>query len=96
MQRWVLTNYVFKIATLVYKFLQSGHPSYFGSLLSTSCGTYNTGFNCPDKRFLNSIDLYINKKTLFGHSYVLMLPLFGMIYLMRSILPQPSPVSEKS
>ena len=26
---------IFKTATLVYKFLHSGHPSYFSSLLST-------------------------------------------------------------
>ena len=43
---------IFKIATLVYKFLHSGHPSYFGPLLSTHCGRYNTTYNHPDKKFL--------------------------------------------
>ena len=43
---------IFKTATLVYKFLHSGHPSYFGSLLSTRCGRYSTRYNCPDKWFL--------------------------------------------
>ena len=39
---------IFKTATLVYKFLHSGHPSYFGSLLSTYCGRYSTRYNHPD------------------------------------------------
>ena len=43
---------IFKTATLVYKFLHSGHPSYFGPLLSTRCGRYSTRYNHPDKRFL--------------------------------------------
>ena len=34
---------IFKTATLVYKFLHNGHPSYFGPLLSTHCGRYSTG-----------------------------------------------------
>ena len=34
---------IFKTATLVYKFLHNGHPSYFGPLLSTRCGRYSIG-----------------------------------------------------
>ena len=43
---------IFKTATLIYKFVHSGHPSYFGSLFSTCCGRYSTRYNCSDKRFL--------------------------------------------
>ena len=43
---------IFKTGTLVYKFLHSGHPSYFGSLLFTCCGRFSRRYNCPDKRFL--------------------------------------------
>ena len=43
---------IFKTATLVYKFLHSGHPSYFDPLLSTRCGRYGKRYNRPDKRFL--------------------------------------------
>ena len=45
-------RYIFKTATLVYKFLHNGYPSYFGPLLSTHCGRYSTRYNHPDKRFL--------------------------------------------
>ena len=43
---------IFKTATLAYKFLYNGHPSYFGPLLSTHWGRYSTRYNHPDKRFL--------------------------------------------
>ena len=43
---------IFKTATLFYKFLHNGHPSYFGPLLATRCGRYSTRYNHPDKRFL--------------------------------------------
>ena len=43
---------IFKTATLVYKFLHNGHPSYFNPLLSTRCGRYSTRYNHLDKRFL--------------------------------------------
>ena len=47
-------------------------------------------------RFLNSVHLYINKKNnTFATALLLMLSQFGMICLMRSILPQLLPVSEK-
>ena len=46
-------------------------------------------------RFLNFIHLYINKKTL-ATALVLMLPQFGMIYLIGMfVLPQLAPVLEK-
>ena len=48
-------------------------------------------------RFLNSVHLYRNaEKNTLATALLLMLPWFGIIYLMRSILPQLLPVSEKS
>ena len=63
---------IFKTATLVYKFLHNGHPSYFGLLLSTRCGRYSTIYNHPDKRFLEVPQFCpsIHKsKNNFGHSF---------------------------
>ena len=39
-------------STLVFKFLHSGQPSFFASLLSIPQGRYGTRYNRPDKRFL--------------------------------------------
>ena len=36
--------FIFKIATLIYKFLHSGHPNYFSPLLSIHCGTCGTRY----------------------------------------------------
>ena len=63
---------IFKTATLVYKFLHSGHPSYFGPLLPTRCGRYSTRYNHPDKRFLEVPQFCpsVHKsKNHFGHSF---------------------------
>ena len=73
---------IFKTATLVYKFLHSGHPSYFSPHLSIHCGRYGTRYNCPDKRFLEVPQYYpsVHKsKKQFGHSFVLLqtLPVSG-------------------
>ena len=38
---------IFKTATLLDKVLHSGHPSYFGSLLSNCYGRYSTRYNRP-------------------------------------------------
>ena len=45
-------------------------------------------------RFLNSTHLYINPKNISATALLLMLPQFGMIYLMMFILPKLLPVSE--
>ena len=63
---------IFKTATLVYKFLQIGHPSYYGPLLSTHCGRYSTRYNHPEKRFLEVPQFCpsVHKsKSHFGHSF---------------------------
>ena len=89
---------IFKTATLVYKFLHNGHPSYFGPLLSTRCGRYSTRYNHPDKRFLEVPQFCpsVHKsKNHFGHSFAFDPLRFGIICLMRSVLPQLSPVSGK-
>ena len=68
---------IFKTAILVYIFLHSGHPSYFGSLLSTR-GRYSTRYNSPDKRFLNFPQFYpsVQKpKTHFDHSFAFNAPM---------------------
>ena len=71
---------IFKTATLVYKFLHSGHPSYFGPLLPTRCGRYSTRYNHPDKRFLEVpqfCPLYINPKITLATALLLMPPQSG-------------------
>ena len=63
---------IFKTATLVYKFLHSGHPNYFSSHLSIHCGRYGKIYNCPDKRFLEAPQFYpsvYKSKKRFGHSF---------------------------
>ena len=63
---------IFKTATLVYKFLHSGHPNYFSPHLSIHCGRYGTRYNHPDKRFLEVPQFYpsVHKsKRHFGHSF---------------------------
>ena len=99
---WLLVEFrcIFKAATLVYKFLHNGYPSYFGPLLSTRCGRYSTRYNHPDKRVLEvpqfcpSVHKSKKKKTL-ATALLLMLTRFRIICLMRSVLPQLSPVSGK-
>ena len=49
---------IFKTATLAFKFLHSGHPSCFGCLLSTCCGSYGTRYNHSDKRLLEVPQFY--------------------------------------
>ena len=51
---WLPMKYrcVFKTATLVYKFLHSGSPSYFQPFLSPSSCSYNTRRSHPDRHYL--------------------------------------------
>ena len=63
---------IFKTATLVDKFLYSGHPSYFSPHLSIHCGRYGTRSNHPDKRFMEVPQYYpsVHKsKKHFSHSF---------------------------
>ena len=43
---------MFKTATIVYKFLHSGSPSYFQKFLSLSSCSYSTRCSHPDRQYL--------------------------------------------
>ena len=51
---WLPVKYrcIFKTATLVYKFLHSGSPSYFEPFLSFSSCPYSTRHSYPDRQYL--------------------------------------------
>ena len=51
---WIPVKYrcMFKTATLVYKFLHSGSPSYFQPFLSLSSCSYSTRRSHPDHQYL--------------------------------------------
>ena len=51
---WLRVKYrcMFKTATLVYKFLHSGSPSYFQPFLSLSSCSYSTRRSNPDRQYL--------------------------------------------
>ena len=51
---WLPVKYrcMFKTATLVYKFLHSGSPSYFQPFLSLSSCSYSTRHSHPDHQYL--------------------------------------------
>ena len=64
---------IFKTATLVYRFLHSGHPGYFNHLLSIWYERYCTRYNCPDKMFLDVPQHYpsvYKSNKHFGRSFV--------------------------
>ena len=90
---------IFKTATLVYKFLHSGHQNYFSPHLSIHSGRYGTRYNRPDKRFLEVPQFYpfvhISKNTLVT-VLPLMLPHSEMICLMMYVLLQLLPLSGKN
>ena len=83
-----------------YKFLHNGHPSYFGSLLSTHCGRYSTRYSHPNKfswrvpQFYPSV--YVNPKNTLATALLLMPQQFAMICLMRFVQHHFLPVSEKA
>ena len=51
---WLPVKYrcIFKTATLVYKFLHSGSPSYFEPFLSFSSCPYSTRHSHPDRQYI--------------------------------------------
>ena len=68
---------IFKTATLVYKFLHNGHPSYFSPHLSIHYGRYGTTYNNPDKSFQEVPQYYpsVHKsKKHFIHSFAYYAP----------------------
>ena len=89
---------IFKTATLVYKFLYSGHSSYFilFCLLVLEDIIQDTTIQIKGSwRFFNSAHLYINKKNTLATVFLLMLAQFELICLISFVLPQLLPVSEK-
>ena len=62
---------ILKTATLMCRFLHSGHPSYFGYLLYTHCRRCSTKYKHPNKRFLEVLQFYpsVHESNYFGHSF---------------------------
>ena len=80
---WLPVKYhcIFKIATLVYKFLHSGSPSYFEPFLSLSSCSYSARCSHPDCQYLtvppfhsSSQSLHFKSVKHFGHSFALDAP----------------------
>ena len=71
---WLPVKYrcLFKTATLVYKFLNGGHPSYFSPFLLLRNSKYNTRRSRPDRKFLEvpqfCPSVHKSRKH-FGHSF---------------------------
>ena len=63
---------IFKTATLVYKFLHSGSPSYFEPFLSFSSCPYSTRHSHPDRQYLTVPPFHssvFKSAKHFGHSF---------------------------
>ena len=71
---WLPVKYccIFKTATLVYKFLHSGSPSYFEPFLSFSSCPYSTRHSHPDRQYLTVPPFHssvFKSAKHFGHSF---------------------------
>ena len=71
---WLPVKYrcIFKTATLVYKFLHSGSPSYFEMFLSFSSCHYSTRHSHPDRQYLTVPPFHssvFKSAKHFGHSF---------------------------
>ena len=71
---WLPVKYrcIFKTATLVYKFLHSGSPSYFELFLSSSSCPYSTRHSHPDRQYLTVPPFHssvFKSAKHFGHSF---------------------------
>ena len=71
---WLPVRYccIFKTATLVYKFLHSGSPSYFEPFLSFSSCPYSTRHSHPDRQYLTFPPFHpsvFKSAKHFGHSF---------------------------
>ena len=84
---WLPVKYrcMFKTATVVYKFLHSGSPSYFQPYLSPSSSSYSTRRSHPDCQYLTVIT-----------ALPLMLLESGMNSLMMCAVQHQLPPSERS
>ena len=71
---WLPVRYrcIFKTATLVYKFLHSGSPSYFEPFLSFSSCPYSSRHSHPDRQYLTVPPFHssvFKSAKHFGHSF---------------------------
>ena len=91
---------VFKTATLVYKYLHTGFLRYFPLYLSSYSSSYSTrrsqsgGNFLVISKFLPSVHKSV--KQFCNLVLLLMLPLCGMLFLMRFVPLPPWPPSESS
>ena len=99
---WLLVKYrcIFKTATLVYKFLHSGSPSYFEPFLSLSCSPYSTRHSHPDRQYLIQFLLSTHQSLSQSNILAIVLPLMllrsGMNSLMMCSVQHQLPPSERS
>ena len=90
---------VFKTATLVYKFLQTGFPKYFAPYISAYSSSYSTRCSQSGGNFLvipkfqPSVHKFVKQ---FDKILLLMLPLFGMLLMRRFVRPHLWPPSENA
>ena len=90
---------VFKTATLVYKFLHTGFPKYFAPYISSYSSSYSTRHSqsCGNFLVIPKFQPSVHKS---ASSLVivllLMLPLFGMLFLRRFVRPPLWPPSENA
>ena len=92
---WLPVKYRCKTATLVYKFLHSGSPSYFQPLLSLSSCSYSTRRSHPDHRYLSAHQSSSQSNILIT-ALPLMLLRSGMNSLMMCAVQHQLPPSERS
>ena len=78
---------VFKTATLVHKFLHIGFPNYFAPYISSYSSSYSTRRSQSGGNFLVILSSFNAQSINLSNSLVivllLMLPLFGMLFLRR-------------
>ena len=98
---WLPIKYrcMFKTATLIYKFLHSGSPSYFQPFLSLSSCSYSTRLSHPDRQYLTvppfRSSVFKSVKHLIT-ALPLMLLRSGMNSLMMCAVQHQLPPSERS
>ena len=83
---------VFKTATLVYNFLHTGFPLYFAPYLSAHSSSYSTRRSQSGGNFLVIPKFHpsVHKSVKqFGNSFLLMLPVCGMLSQMRFVPQAP-------
>ena len=98
---WLPVKYrcIFKTATLVYKFLHIGSPSYFEPFLSPSSCPYSTRHSHPDRQYLTvplSTHQSLSQLNILAIVFPLMLLRSGMNSLMMCAVQHQLPPSERS